>query len=95
MLSIDELNDGVPFILKLTDPSGTTRQWIESLSGPTAAHWYNIYRKSNWHALWEEHAGVFRHAVTQDEAEHIRRSRRCVVITLDAVAELHERKKLT
>jgi hypothetical protein len=85
MLSIDELKDGVPFILKITGPPGTSRQWIESLSGPTAAHWYNLYRESDWRALRDEYAEVFRHAVTEDEAERMRRSRRCVVITLDEV----------
>lgn len=83
MLSIDELKDGIPFILKLADTAGTSQQWIESLSGPTAEHWYNIYRNSDWRALRAEHAQVFCHAVSEDEAEQFRRSRRCVVIKLD------------
>lgn len=87
MLSNDELKDGIPFILKILDPSGTSQQWIESLSGATAAHWYNIYRESDWRALRQERAEVFRHAVTEDEAEHMRRSRRCVVIKLDEAVE--------
>ena len=91
MLSIDELRDGIPFILKLGDPDGTPRNWIESLSGTTAEHWYNIYRNSDWRSLREEHAEVFRHAATQDEAERLRRSRRCVVINVDTDAEQRAR----
>lgn len=34
MLSIDELKDDIPFILKGYGSSGTSRHWIESLSGP-------------------------------------------------------------
>ena len=93
MLSNDELKDGIPFILKLADADGTARQWIESLSGPAAEHWYNIYRNSDWDALRKERADVFCHAATQDEAEHVRRSRRCVVIKLDDVAEAHAGKQ--
>jgi hypothetical protein len=92
MLSIDELRDGIPFILKLEDPDGTPWQWIESLSGTTAERWYNIYRNSDWRTLREEHAAVFRHTATEVEAERVRRSRRCVVITLDAVAEKRARE---
>jgi hypothetical protein len=87
MLSIDELKGGIPFILKLVDASGTSRQWIESLSGPAAEHWYNIYRASDWRVLHQERADVFRHAVTEDEAELLRRSRRCVVIKVEMTAE--------
>ena len=93
MLSNDELKNGIPFILKLADEDGTPRQWVESLSGPTAEHWYTIYRNSDWEALREERGGVFCHAVTEDEAEHVRRSRRCVVIKLDAVAGAHAGKR--
>jgi hypothetical protein len=87
MLSIDELNDGIPFILKLADVDGTPRQWVETLSGNIAKHWYNIYRDSNWCALREEHSEVFRHAVTEEEAEQVRRSRRCVVIKPDPATQ--------
>jgi hypothetical protein len=87
MLSIDELNDGIPFILKLADVDGTPRQWVETLSGNIAKHWYIIYRHSNWCALHEEYSKVFRHAVTEEEGEQVRRSRRCVVIKLDRVTQ--------
>ncbi len=100
MLSNDELKEGVPFILKLTDAAGASQQWVESLSGRTAEHWYHIYRNSDWGTLRVEQAGVFRHAVSEDEAERVRRSGRCIVINLAgansaAVRGLDtERKKL-
>jgi hypothetical protein len=87
MLSIDELRDGIPFILKIADPGAAPRHWIEPLSGATAEHWYNIYRNSDWRTLRAEHAEVFRHPATEDEAERLRRSRRCVVIHVNGVAE--------
>jgi hypothetical protein len=83
----------IPFILKLADVDGTPRQWVETLSGDTARRWYNIYRDSNWCALREEHAEVFRHAVSEEEADQVRRSRRCVVIKLDLAAEGLESSK--
>jgi hypothetical protein len=91
MLSIDELKNGVPFILKFADADGTARQWVESLRGPAAEHWYHIYRDSDWRTLREEYTAVFQHPVTPDEAEQVRRSRRCVVINADVFVMEHAR----
>lgn len=81
MLSKDEINDGMTFILKLHDATGAPAQWIEKLQGVTAVRWYDIYRRSDWNALRTEAAGVFRHAVGETQAETVRSSRhRCIYI---------------
>ncbi len=85
MLSIDELANGMPFILKLHDAQGIATQWVESLRGPTARRWYDIYRNSDWTALRAEAASIFHNSVTVEEAEKSRRAGRCIVIRTDAV----------
>ena len=62
MLSDDEMRDGMPFILQLRNTAGVACQWIESLHGELAKRWYEIYRTSDWEALRNEAAGVFREA---------------------------------
>jgi hypothetical protein len=85
MLSIDELANGIPFILKLQDASGTPIQWVQTLRGAVARRWYDIYQRSDWIALRTEATGVFLNCVTDEQAEHIRKSGRCVVIKTQAV----------
>jgi hypothetical protein len=80
MLSKDELLDGMPFILKLRGAAGAPMQWVETLRGDVARRWFEISRTSNWPALRAEAAVVFRNSVSEEEAEKIRRSRRCLVI---------------
>ena len=85
MLSKDELSNGRVFILKLRDAAGVPSQWMETLRGETARRWYTIYRSSDWAALRHEAAEIFRHAVSEDEAERTRASSRCVFIRPAAV----------
>jgi len=81
MLSKDELDGGMTFILKLWDAVGVATQWVESLEGATARRWYGIYRRSDWEALRAEAAGVFRHPVTEDALrEVLKRQKRCIYI---------------
>ena len=81
MLSKDEINDGMTFILKLWDDTGAPAQWLEKLQGATAMRWYDIYRRSDWKALRHEASGVFHHAVSETKAEGVRSSRhRCIYI---------------
>ena len=81
MLSKDEINDGMTFVLKLWDDTGAPAQWLEKLQGAAAVRWYDIYRRSDWNALRSEASGVFLHAVSETEAEGVRRSRhRCIYI---------------
>ena len=81
MLSKDEINDGMTFILKLWDDTGAPAQWIEKLQRAAAVRWYDIYRRSDWNALRNEASGVFNHAVSETQAEGIRSSRhRCIYI---------------
>ena len=54
MLSHDELNNGSTFILKLQNAAGVWSQWVQTLHGDTARHWYEIYRDSDWPALRAE-----------------------------------------
>ena len=54
MLSKDEINDGMTFILKLWDDTGAPAQWLEKLQGATAMRWYDIYRRSDWNAVRSE-----------------------------------------
>lgn len=65
MLSDDELRDGMPFILQLRNSIGIAFQWMETLRGDMARHWYEIYQSSDWQALRIEASGVFRNAVTE------------------------------
>jgi hypothetical protein len=85
MLSVDELNNGRDFILKLKDAAGAPVQWVEKLRGAIASRWYDIYQRSDWAALRMEAAAIFRNSVTVEEAEHIRKSGRCIVIKTQAV----------
>jgi hypothetical protein len=81
MLSTDEIDGGMTFILTLWDGAGTPTQWVETLRGDLARRWYEIYRNSNWAALRAEAAGVFRRGVTVGEAERVRTARqRCIYI---------------
>jgi hypothetical protein len=82
MLSPDELTNGMTFILKLKNAAGAPFQWVESLRGAVAKRWYDIYQRSDWSALRMEAAAIFRNSVTPDEAEKIRTSGRCVVISV-------------
>src|SRR5436190_1790761 len=47
MLSTDELIEGRIFILILKNAAGVSSQWMQSLSGEVATHWYTIYRDSD------------------------------------------------
>ncbi len=85
MLSKDDLNNGVTFILKLSDAHGEAVQWVQSLRGDAAARWYEIYWRSDWEALRAHGAEVFQNRVTADQAEHVRRAARCIVIHTAAV----------
>ena len=85
VLSIDELSNGMTFILKLRDAAGAEVQWAETLRGDIAKRWYDIYQRSDWAALRMEATDVFRNCVSEEEAESIRKSGRCVVIKTQAV----------
>ena len=85
MLSIDEVNNGIMFILKLQDAAGVSFQWVQTLSGDLAKRWYDIYERSDWAALRNEAAAVFHTPVSEAEAEEKRKSGRCVVIKTQAV----------
>ena len=80
MLSHDELKNGRLFILKLWDSAGASSHWVQRLKDDAARHWYDIYRRSDWAALRAEAPGVFRDAVTAEQAERVRKSNRCVFI---------------
>ena len=85
MLSPDELNDGMTFILQLQPraaPGGEPVQWVETLRGDTARRWYDIYATSDWDALCREAADTFRNGVSEGVAEATRttRGQRCVFI---------------
>ena len=85
MLSTDELTNGMPFILKLWDAAGAPSYWVQTLRQATALHWYDIYRRSDWAALLSEGRDVFEHRVTEEEAQRVRTSSRCVFIQTSAV----------
>ena len=86
MLSKDELDRGLSFILKLQGSDGSPVQWVETLRGESAVHWFEIYRTSNWDALRAEAAGVFHHRMTEAETETaLTTTGRCIVIKTDAV----------
>jgi hypothetical protein len=80
MLSNDELSNGMTFILKLVDAGGTPAQWVTMLEGGAAARWYDVYRTSDWAELRAHGGDVFRDRVSEEEAERVRTSTRCVVI---------------
>jgi hypothetical protein len=84
MLSPDELKNGMTFVLQLDNAGGERVQWIETLRGETARHWYEIYRRSDWPALRAEAADIFHRRVTETEAEAVR-SHRCIFIHPAAV----------
>jgi len=67
MLSIDELANGMPFILELKDASGIPIQWLQTLRGAIARRWYEIYQRSDWVTLRLEAARVFLNRVTDAE----------------------------
>jgi hypothetical protein len=88
MLSKDDLGDGINFILKLSDATGTPAQWTERFYGDIASRWYDIYCRSDWEALRAHGAEVFHNRVTEAEAERVRKSAHCIVIhTLEVKAE--------
>src|SRR5947209_4755675 len=80
MLSKDELNDGINFVLKLPDDAGAPVYWIEKLRGDVARHWFEIFRRSDWAALLAEASRVFLTPVSTELAERTFRQLRCVVI---------------
>lgn len=80
MLSNDELSNGMTFILKLSDAGGTPAQWVATLQGGVAAHWYEVYRTSDWAELRAHGGDVFCGRVSEEEAERVRTSTRCVFI---------------
>jgi len=80
MLSNDELKDGMNFILKLSDTTGTAAHWIARFDGDIAARWYGIYYRSDWQALRDQGREVFRNRATEAEAERVLKSGRCVMI---------------
>jgi hypothetical protein len=81
MLSPDELEDGMTFVLQLADTKGDPVQWVETLRGETAKRWYEIYRRSDWEALRVEASDIFHRRVTAGEADSVRNARhRCVFI---------------
>ena len=85
MLSKYDLKNGTTFVLKLSDAASLPALWVERLCGDVATYWYEVYRKSDWEALRTRGAQVFRHRVTEAEAEGVRRSERCVLIQTPAV----------
>lgn len=87
MLTIDEMNNGKTFVLKLKDAAGTPMQWVEVLRGAVARRWYDIYHDSDWAALRSEAAGVFLNPVTEAEADRSCKSGECIVIKTEAVRE--------
>jgi hypothetical protein len=81
MISDDELRNGMPFILQLRNSSGIKSQWMETLRGEVARHWYDIYQSSDWEALRLEAAAVFRHSVTDAQMQtFIKTEARCILI---------------
>jgi len=80
MLSKDELKDGINVVLKLRDSAGEPIFWMQKLCGQIAAHWYHIYKTSNWQALRNEALQVFGSSVATSDAERTFRTERCLVI---------------
>jgi hypothetical protein len=86
MISDDELRDGMPFVLQLRNSAGIASQWMETLRGDAARRWYNIYRSSDWEALRNEAAGVFRHSVTEAQMhDFLKGETRCILIDASSV----------
>jgi len=81
VISADELSNGIPFILQLRNSAGVAFQWMETLRGEVARHWYNIYQSSDWESLRAEAAGVFRFSVTGEQMQAFFKSNvRCISI---------------
>ena len=89
MLSNDEINNGMTFILQLQSTAGAAGvpvQWVETLRGDTARRWYDIYRSSDWEALRAEAEDVFPHRVDDAELRAVRKQRsRSIFIHTPAV----------
>jgi hypothetical protein len=86
MLSTDELENGMPFILTVPQASSASAYWLATLRGETARHWYNLYRHGDSAAVRDQSAAVFQEQITPEHVEQIRRSRRCVVIHSEGFA---------
>jgi hypothetical protein len=80
MLSKNDKSNGTTFILKLLDAARAPVQWVASLRGDIAVYWYEVYRRSDWAALRAHGGDVFHDRVTEAQAEHVRKSGRCIVI---------------
>jgi hypothetical protein len=81
MLSINESQDGMLFILQLRNASGVACQWMEFLRGDVASHWLRIYQTSDWEALRQESAGIFSNSVTEAQLyDVLNTDRRCICI---------------
>jgi hypothetical protein len=81
MLNSDELHDGVKFVLQLRNSADISSQWMETLRGDVASRWYAIYATSDWTALRNEAAGVFRNSITETQMrEFLEHGPRCVFI---------------
>jgi hypothetical protein len=93
MLSNDELNDGMLFVLQLRNASGVECQWMEILRGDVAKHWLHIYQTSDWEALRQESAGVFRNPVTEAQMQDVLKTDRrriCIHTLLVKVEDLRD-----
>ena len=86
MLSRDDIAHGRIFVLKLWDADGVASQWVETLKGDLAKHWYRIYRNSDWGALRAEARATFRNRVSERESVSTCEHHRCVLIQTPAVA---------
>jgi hypothetical protein len=92
MISDDELQKGMPFILQLRNSSGIKSQWMETLRGDVARHWYDIYQSSDWETLRLEATSVFRHSLTDAQLQtFIKTEVRCILIDtkLVRIEDLH------
>jgi len=76
MLSPDDLKNGIVFILQLQAADGAPVTWLETLRGDSAARWYDLYRRSDWHSVRAEAADVFLHRATDAELQAVRKLRR-------------------
>jgi hypothetical protein len=81
MLSINESQDGMLFILQLRNASGVACQWMEFLRGDVAKRRLHIYQTSDWEALRQESAGIFSNSVTEAQLyDVLNTDRRCICI---------------
>lgn len=85
MLSRDDISHGRIFVLKLWDADGVPSQWVESLKGELAKHWYRIYRNSDWESLRAEAGTTFRNRVSERESVSTCEHHRCVLIQTSSV----------